>query len=164
MVPDRLLASFSGPTDDPYLQGAGYYEIGRGRGTVTIGGHPVAPLMGELKFSDGMTGGMSFNPLSFLISFPDYIVFATFVPRSTLETDIEMVWLVSGSAVAGVDYDTDTVSRLWSITTEEDRIIIGDNQKGISSSGYRPGPYSLDESKVIEILDWYMKYFVDIDQ
>jgi Rieske 2Fe-2S family protein len=162
-VQSQSFAPISDTPDSPYLQGAGYHEIGKGRRTGAVGGNPVAPLMGEVKDFDGRSGGITFNPLSFIVFYPDYAFFATFVPRSTLQTDIEVVWLVNDKAVSGADYDPQIVSHLWDLTTKEDQTIIGANQKGISSSGYRPGPYSLDEVRVVETLDWYLKHFVDVD-
>ena len=149
--------------NEPYFQQAGHSEIGRGRLTASVGGNPVAPLMGELKTFDGRSAGVTFNPLATLVSYPDYTWFATFVPRAPLETDMELTWLVSGKAIEGVDYDPSVVSNLWRVTTQEDRIIIGSNQAGILSSGYRPGPYSLMEQRVVDLIEWYIKHFVDPD-
>ena len=156
-----LLPPITDDADSSYFQGAGHYGIGKGRRTASIGGNPVAPLLGKVKEFDGMSAGITFNPLSFIVFYPDYAFFATFVPRSTLRTDIEVVWLVNEKAVSGVDFDPQIVSHLWDLTTKEDQAIIGANQTGICSSGYRPGPYSLDEARVVETLDWYMKHFVD---
>jgi Rieske 2Fe-2S family protein len=147
--------------DSPYLQAAGQHEIGRGRRTVSVGGHPVAPLMGHIEEYDGMTAGMMFNPLAFLVSYADYTFFSTFVPRAVDRTDLEVVWLVAKSAMEGVDFHPAILSHLWTLTTEEDRIILNENHQGISSSAYRPGPYSRDEVQVVEFLTWYMKHFVD---
>ena len=68
-------------------------------------------------------------------------------PRSSPTfTEVELTWLVHEDAVEGVDYDLDHLKWMWDVTTIQDTKIINDNQKGVSSSRYTPGPYSERES------------------
>ena len=42
------------------------------------------------------------------------------------------------------------------MTNDEDRRIVEENQLGITSPAYGPGPYSaVQESGVIQFIDWY---------
>jgi phenylpropionate dioxygenase-like ring-hydroxylating dioxygenase large terminal subunit len=56
-----------------------------------------------------------------------------------------MIWLVHPDAVAGTDYDVDELTWLWRITNDQDLKITEDNQRGVASRAYEPGPYSKAE-------------------
>ena len=59
-------------------------------------------------------------------------------------------------AVEGVDYDLKRLTEVWMATNDEDRRVVEDNQKGINSPVYEPGPYSpTHESGVMGFVDWY---------
>ncbi len=46
---------------------------------------------------------------------------------------------------------------MWLATNDQDRKIVEDNQKGILSPAYEPGPYSpLHEGGVIQFIKWYV--------
>ncbi len=65
-------------------------------------------------------------------------------------------WLVHKDAVEGVDYDLKRLTEVWTMTNDEDRHVVEQNQLGINSPAYEPGPYSdLQESGVIQFVDWY---------
>jgi len=71
-------------------------------------------------------------------------------------TQVTTKWLVHKDAVEGVDYDLKTMTEVWTATNDQDRRIVEENQIGVSSPAYRPGPYcALHESGVIQFLDWY---------
>ena len=69
-----------------------------------------------------------------------------FIPRTVDCTEMEVLWLVDGEAVAGRDYDVARLSWLWQVTSIEDKQIIERNQLGVNSRYYEPGPYSMQES------------------
>jgi Rieske 2Fe-2S family protein len=69
---------------------------------------------------------------------------------------MEFTWLVREDAVAGVDYDPLTLSWLWRITAEQDKTICENNQKGVNSRRYQPGPYSTIESSTRDFIAWYL--------
>ena len=46
---------------------------------------------------------------------------------------------------------------MWLATNDEDRRVVEENQFGINSPAYTPGPYSKkQESGVIQFIDWYL--------
>ena len=45
----------------------------------------------------------------------------------------------------------------WDVTTKQDAKITEDNQAGVLSSRYRPGPYSEIEATTDRILRWYLR-------
>jgi Rieske 2Fe-2S family protein len=69
---------------------------------------------------------------------------------------VTTTWLVHKDAVEGVDYELDRLTEVWLATNDEDRRVVEQNQLGINSPAYEPGPYSvLQESGVIQFVDWY---------
>ena len=59
-------------------------------------------------------------------------------------------------AVEGKDYDKDELIWLWDVTTVADKRIIEDNQAGVNSRFYEPGPYSKMEDFTNQIIEWYL--------
>ena len=46
---------------------------------------------------------------------------------------------------------------MWEHTNDEDRRVVEDNQQGINSPAFEPGPYSkIHEDGVIQFVDWYL--------
>lgn len=79
-------------------------------------------------------------------------------PISPTETEVTTTWLVNKDAVEGVDYDLQRLTEVWIATNSEDRAIVEENQRGIKSPAYVPGPYSQHhESGVIQFVDWYTR-------
>lgn len=80
-------------------------------------------------------------------------------PISPTETEVTTKWLVHKDAVEGVDYDLKRLTEVWVATNDEDRQVVEDNQKGINSPAYTPGPYSqTHEGGVIQFVDWYTSH------
>jgi len=71
------------------------------------------------------------------------------------------MWLVDESAVEGVDYKKDNISWLWHETTLADKRIIEDNQKGVLSKEYIPGPLSKMEVGLEKFKNWYLQILKD---
>jgi Rieske 2Fe-2S family protein len=66
-------------------------------------------------------------------------------------------WLVHKDAVEGRDYTLDRLLPFWKDVSEQDWQICEDNQKGVRSSRYEPGPYSnIKETNVAHFVDWYL--------
>ncbi len=88
----------------------------------------------------------------------DHAIVFRVTPLSPTETQVTTKWLVHKDAVEGQHYDLDRLTEVWTQTNEEDRRVVEDNQKGINSPAYEPGPYSeLQESSVMEFVEWYVR-------
>lgn len=86
----------------------------------------------------------------------DHITLFRLVPISPTETEVRTVWLVHKDAVEGKDYDVKRLTEVWVATNNEDREVVENNQRGITSPAYEPGPYSeFHEAGVIQFTDWY---------
>jgi len=146
----------------PHFQTGLRWEIGHGHVSGSEDGEPVAPLMGDFR-KTGYDGGHSyclFGPLLTIGTYPDHVLLYRFVPRSALETDTEVIWLIRSDAVEGTDYDVNRLTHLWSTTFSEDKIICDNNQKGVKSQAYQPGRYSLLETRTRQFADWYIRQFL----
>ncbi|HMO58451.1 MAG TPA: aromatic ring-hydroxylating dioxygenase subunit alpha [Roseiflexaceae bacterium] len=135
--------------------------IRRGYQTQSEDGMPVAPLLGCLSAYDGAVTATQLYPLIWLLACSDHAMLARFTPLSPTETELELSWMVRADAIEGIDYDPERVSWLWRLTAEEDKTICENNQRGVASYSYRPGPYSTHESSVEHLVRWYLRQLVD---
>ena len=88
----------------------------------------------------------------------DHATVFRILPISATETEVTTKWLVHKDAVEGVDYDLKTLTQVWTATNDEDRAVVEENQRGVNSPAYVPGPYSrIQEDGVIQFVDWYCK-------
>ena len=95
-------------------------------------------------------------PSTFNHALGDYAVLIRMLPLGPQETLVTTKFLVAREAVEGVDYDIDRLTRVWSVTNDEDKALVERNQAGVNSIGYRPGPYSPSlEAGIIKFADWY---------
>jgi Rieske 2Fe-2S family protein len=128
-----------------------------GWSTQSADGKPLALLMGDFKQYDGAVTGLNFYPLSFAVLNNDYAVLLRFTPLSPLLTDVEFTWVVHKDAVEGVDFDPERVRWLWHATGIADATICENNQSGINSRHYRPGPHSKMEDRIEWLICWYLR-------
>jgi Rieske 2Fe-2S family protein len=119
-------------------------------------GKPVAPLMGSIKDFDGGTTDLQVGPVTFGLAYCDHIVLYRFTPRGVNACDCDISWLVRGDAEEGADYDRDKLTWLWDVTTIADKRIIEDNQAGVNSRFFEPGPFSEMEVFTQRFEKWYL--------
>ena len=119
-------------------------------------GEPLAPLLGSLTEYDGGATDIGIGCLSFGLLYSDHVVIYRFIPITTEETDMEIVWLVNETAEDGVDYDVERLVWLWDVTSVADKRIINNNQAGVNSRYYAPGPYSQMETYAEAFATWYV--------
>lgn len=87
---------------------------------------------------------------------PDHATIFRMTPLSATTTQLTTKWLVHKDAVEGRDYDAERLSEVWKGTNDEDRRVVEDNQRGINSPAYTPGPYSpVQEEAVMQFTNWY---------
>lgn len=155
----RALGHFTGsiPSSAETLHCAGRMPIGGGRLCSSRTGKPLAPLMGDFRDFDGGYTSFRIHPAAYFLSPCDHAVFCRFTPLAVDRTLQEMYWLVRPDAEPGRDYDPDELAWLWRITTEQDKTIIEDNQKGVAARAYEPGPYSRAETGPDQFVRWYLK-------
>jgi Rieske 2Fe-2S family protein len=78
-------------------------------------------------------------------------------PSGPEETRIRVQWLVHQDAVEGRDYDLATLLPFWELTSQQDWELCEQNQIGVRSAAFTPGPYSRTrEYNVIRYTEWYL--------
>ena len=133
------------------------YALYDGVKTGSEDGSPLAPLMGEFKDYDGGVTSTHFGPASFFVAYADHGVIYRFMPLTVSTCAMEVIWLVRGDAREGVDYDRDKLTWLWRVTSEADKRITEDNQAGVNSRYYTPGPYAPMEPNAKRYIAWYLE-------
>ena len=124
----------------------------------TKDGKPGSILMGKFKEFDGGYTTVGTSPFNSIIMSNDFATTFTFIPRGPMETDVEIMWLVHEDAIEGKDYDLNNLIWMWDQTTIADKKIIENNQKGVLSKKYIPGPLSKMELGLKKLKKWYLKH------
>jgi Rieske 2Fe-2S family protein len=131
----------------------------------SMDGQQVAPLMGD--YTDPEVGTLRIRTLPnfWMHASCDHSVAVRLTPHGLTHTDIRMVWLVDGEAQEGRDYNLDKLLPFWLLTAEQDWRICTNQQAGVNSHAYTPGPLSTyKEYNLDRYLRWYlqeMKAFIE---
>ena len=120
-------------------------------------GGPVAPLMGDFSDYDGGFSYVDVGPASFFLAYPDHGMMYLFTPSAPQRTGMEVVWLVAKGAREGRDYDLARLKWMWHVTSIADQRIIDQNQQGVNSRYYAPGPYGPMEGQTRAFVEWYLQ-------
>lgn len=144
------------------LSADGQYRVARmplkeGAKSFTMdGGMAVSRKLGHVPLEDAGTLLKFHYPSTWAHFLPDHCIVFRVTPLNATQTQVSTKWLVHKDAVEGQDYDLQRLTEVWVSTNDEDRRVVEDNQKGIRSPAYTPGPYSaIQESGVIQFVDWY---------
>ncbi len=132
------------------------YPLFDGFVTGSRDGAPVAPLLGDLTGYDHGATDIHIGPPTFFLAYCDHVVVYRFTPLAVDSCDCEITWLVNGDAEEGKDYQLDELTWLWDVTTLADKTIIENNQKGVNSRFYEPGPYTKMEDFTRSFVQWYL--------
>ncbi|MFM9270623.1 aromatic ring-hydroxylating oxygenase subunit alpha [Halomonas elongata] len=134
-------------------------------GTVSMtmdGKQACRKLMGRLPSPDLGVLRILHLPNSWNHFMGDHAVVFRVLPLGPQKTVVTTKWLVHKDAVEGVDYDPERMRRVWDATNDQDRRLAEENQRGINSSAYEPGPYSETfEFGVIDFVDWYSERMLE---
>tara|TARA_R110000751_G_scaffold73434_4_gene148557 strand:- start:1337 stop:2563 length:1227 start_codon:yes stop_codon:yes gene_type:complete len=116
----------------------------------------VTQFLGRVKDDTAGTLLKYHYPTTWNHFLPDHSIVFNVTPLTATTTRVTTKWLVHKDAVEGVDYDIQRLTEVWIATNDEDRQVVEDNQRGINSPAYRPGPYSpIHETGVMGFVDWY---------
>ena len=133
------------------------FALNEGAKTISMDGqHLVKKLL--MEENGGNVGSLrwAIDPHLFAHATADQVFTCSFLPVSAHETHAFSKWFVHKDAVEGVDYDLPSLKELWVKTNLQDRELAENNQRGVNSPGYQPGPYSPDaESLALRFTDWY---------
>jgi len=125
--------------------------------SMTIDGNAgCKKLMGRIENPDLGSMRILHLPNSWSHAMGDHLIAFQVVPLGAQKTQVTTKWIVHKDAVEGVDYDVDHLRRVWDATNVQDRTLAENNQKGINSIAYQPGPYSKTfEFGVVNFIDWF---------
>jgi Rieske 2Fe-2S family protein len=128
-------------------------------GTVAMtqdGRAACSKLMGRIKNPDLGSMRILHLPNSWCHAQGDHIVVFEVRPLGPQLTEVITKWVVNKEAVEGVDYHIDRLTYVWNATNSQDRNLVENNQRGVNSIAYQPGPYSETyEFGVINFIDWF---------
>ena len=129
----------------------------------TMDGKLVAPLMGEYTAPEDVgTLRMRTLPNFWNHSSCDHGVSTRLTPAGLHKTKVRLIWLVNEEAVEGKDYTLDALTPFWWLTSDQDRQICENAQRGVNSRAYIPGPLSIyKEYNVERYLRWYLRQLTD---
>jgi Rieske 2Fe-2S family protein len=129
----------------------------------TMDGRQVAPLMGDYTDANyvGTLRARSL-PNFWNHSSCDHGVSTRLTPAGLHMTKVRLIWLVDEKAVEGQDYRLDDLVPFWWLTSDQDREICENAQRGVNSRAYVPGPLSTyKEYNVDRFLRWYLRQLKD---
>lgn len=126
--------------------------------TESLDGRQVAPLMGDYtEAADVGTLRIRMLPNYWNHGSCDHSVAVRLTPKGLYNTQIQMTWLVDEKAEEGRDYDLEKLLPFWLYTAEQDWGICVNQQRGVNSTAYTPGPLSTyKEYNLDRFLRWYM--------
>lgn len=86
----------------------------------------------------------------------DFALSFRILPLNSGQTLVTTKWLVPENAVEGIDYDLDKLTKVWIETNNQDKQLVEETFRGVSSPSYIPGPFSdIAENGVCQFVDWY---------
>jgi Rieske 2Fe-2S family protein len=132
------------------------FPLSQGFISQSLDGQPVAPLMGSLPHRDLGVLAVTTCPNFWLEASSDYFLTFRLTPLTAGTSEALLQWWVRPDAVEGKDYDLSHVTSVWKPTAEQDWKLCEDNQAGVESSRYQPGPYSNVEGGSDVFVRWYL--------
>ncbi|MGX9884918.1 aromatic ring-hydroxylating oxygenase subunit alpha [Streptomyces sp. NPDC002276] len=99
---------------------------------------------------------MHIQPNSWFHFMADHAITFSVIPLGPDRTLVRTTWLVHADAVEGIDYDLDTLTKVWQATNDQDAVLVARAHRGISSPAYLPGPYGPTEEQVEAFVNWYV--------
>lgn len=152
----EALGLICAPVEGAWWQ-ASRFALRQGNVSMTHDGGPcVKKLLCTVNGGDIGSLRWALEPNSFTHALGDFAFAFAAYPLAPEETLVTAKWLVHKDAKEGVDYVKDDLMRIWHETNLQDRDLVENNQRGVNSIGYRPGPYSPNsESLALRFVDWY---------
>jgi Rieske 2Fe-2S family protein len=133
--------------------------------SMTMDGKPaVNKLLGNLQNPDLGSVRMLSLPNSWNHLQADHAIAFRVLPLGPQLTQVTTWWLVHKDAQEGVDYQSEEMMKVWAATNDQDRVLAENNQAGINSKAYTPGPYSPTiEFGVQNFIDWYTGQMAEME-
>ena len=95
-------------------------------------------------------------PTMFVSPHPDYVLVHRLIPIAPDRTQVICEFLFSEESINSPESNLDGAVEFWDLTNRQDWEVCELTQKGMSSVGYQPGPYS-DLESIVAAFDAYYK-------
>jgi Rieske 2Fe-2S family protein len=130
--------------------------------TMSMSGKRALPTIPGLTFEDcRLVHYYVVYPNLLLSPHPDYVLVHTAWPVSPERTHIVCDWLVTEEALAN-NADASDVVEFWDMTNRQDWSLCERAQAGVSSRGFRQGPYQPTEDCVHTFDRWYASHLAQL--
>jgi Rieske 2Fe-2S family protein len=121
----------------------GTMALADGADTMSVSGEsPTGPMPGVRGDALREVLYLQLVPTLLLSPHPDYVLVHILEPLSAERTRIRCQWLFPPDAVARDGFDPSYAVQFWDITNKQDWAACESVQRGVRSTGYRPGPLS----------------------
>ena len=144
----RMSPPTSGEIDlhaGPFL--GGYMILNGEHETLSISGRSCGAPVGDLPAEDlKRVYYYSLFPNMLLSLHHDYVMVHTLWPQSVNRTLITCEWLFHPDTLADPRWNIEDGVKFWDMTNKEDWHVCEQSQLGVTSTAYRPGPYSRREN------------------
>ena len=134
------------------------YPLIEGKTSYTMDGQAAVkrPLSDAVAERDIGTLLLFHFPTTWNHVMADHATTFRLLPLTPTTTQLTTKWLVHKDAVEGIDYDLRRLTEVWLATNDSDRRVCQENQVGVNSPAYVPGPYSpVHEAGVTQFVNWY---------
>ncbi len=150
---NKLSHYMSGDNDPPqptYL--GGRMELRDGVASLTVDGATDRACLPGLGAEESrQVWYYALLPNLLLNLHPDYMMTVTLVPQAADRTDVVCDWHFHPDEMAKPGFDPRGAIEFWELTNRQDWELSERAQEGISSRGYRPGPYSNREELLLAL-------------
>ncbi|MBI6847720.1 Rieske (2Fe-2S) protein [Pseudomonas syringae pv. tomato] len=150
------------------MDNAGRFRITRiplssGAVSYTMDGKPAVAVRLDASGEADIGALLYFNyPSTWNHFLGDHALSFRVLPLGPNETLVTTKWIVKKTAVDGLDYDLDRLTKVWLATNDQDRTLVEGAQVGVNSPAYEPGPFSSKaENGVCQFDDWYCEIMLD---
>jgi phenylpropionate dioxygenase-like ring-hydroxylating dioxygenase large terminal subunit len=136
------------PPQPTYLGGS--MELRDGMKTLSLDGQTRRqPLPGLSERERRCIYYYALLPNLLLNLHPDYMLTFQIWPLAVDRTDVVCEWHFHPDAIAAADFDASDAVEFWDLTNRQDWELSERAHEGISTLGYRPGPYSNREELLV---------------
>jgi Rieske 2Fe-2S family protein len=152
----HYLSGDNEPPGPSYL--GGRMELKEGVKTLTVDGQTGRSCFVDLDAADRRRVYYYALLPNFLLTLhPDYVLTTVLWPRAVDRTEIVCEWHFHPDEIRKPDFDARGAIELWDVTNRQDWELSDLAQAGISSPGYRPGPYSNREELLHHFDRWVLE-------
>jgi Rieske 2Fe-2S family protein len=154
---DRLSERSAGGFEQGRGFNGGPMQLRAGFDTLSTSGHSSWPRLdgASSRADDRLVHYYLVYPNLMLGIYPDYLSVHTVWPVSAAAARVSCEIFVPAGTLALAGFDPAPVIDFWDLTNRQDWALCERVQRGVTSRGYRPGPYAASERCVHAFDAWY---------